>query len=123
MYELISITNTTILHDNYNSYNNEFLNDFPEWPAFLSNKLFNTNVLRRDMEWLTESNSLQITLLFESLSECLDYIRETWIEAFGLDISKTKYNDIQFRDYMLNTEVNLLDGKYKINIISLRQII
>ena len=123
MYELVSITNTTTIHEDHVSYTNQFLQDFPEWFDFIGTKMGNTNILRRDLEWLTESNSLKITLLFETLSECLDYIRETWMEAFGLDVSKTKYNDVQFQDYMLNTEVNLLDGKYKINIISLQEII
>lgn len=127
MYEIISVTNTTNLHDTFESYEKEWFEDHPKFLDFVEEKMSSfysssRKLLRRDMEWSAETNSCTITLLFDNLPAALDYIRETWLEAFHLDVSKTKYNDVQFREFMLNTTVSLLEGKYTIKIVSLKEI-
>lgn len=124
MYEVISVVTTTKLHDNFDSFEQEWIKDHPDYLNVLLSKLTDAgdSISRRDREWNTETNTCEITILFKDLESALDYMRDTYMRMYQLDVSKMTYNDIQFKEYLLNTTVSIFDGKYTIKVISLKEV-
>ncbi len=124
MYEVISVVTTTKLHNNFESFEVEWIQDHPNYLQTLSQKiaLAGDKISRRDSEWNIETNTCEITILFRDIESALDYMRDTYMQMYQLDVSKIVYNDVQFKEYLLNTTVSILDGKYTIKVISFKEV-
>lgn len=126
MYEVKSRMTSNVIHYTEQSFRNEWNLDFPNWIPFIEEKtITNVNLYginRRDLQWHEQSNSMQTIILFDSLEGALDYFRMVYNEFYDLNVDKIMYNDVQFKEYILNTDVTILDGKYTTSVISMTEV-
>ena len=126
MYEVRSKMTSNIIHNTEQSFRDEWNRDFPNWIQFIEDKTMSEvnlyGINRRDLEWHEESNSMQTVILFNSLEGALDYSRMVYNEFYNLNVDKTTYNDVQFKEYLLNTDITILDGKYITSVVSITEV-
>ena len=111
MYEIRSNLTSNVIHLTEQSFRNQWNADFPNWIQFIKEKtetevnLYGIN--RRDLEWHEQSNSMQTIILFNTLEGALNYMRMIYNDIYNLNVDKTSYNDVQFEQYILNTDVTI----------------
>lgn len=122
MYEVKSRMTSNVIHYTEQSFRDEWNRDFPNWIPFILKRQNSYGINRRDLQWHEQSNSMQTIILFNSLEGVLDYFRMVYNEFYNLNLNKTLYNDVQFKEYILNTDVTILDGKYTTSVISITEV-
>lgn len=126
MYEIRFNLTSSVVHTSEESFRAEYVSDFPNWIHFITEqtitKASTYGINRRDLEWHPELNSMQTIMLFNTLEGGLDYIRTIYNDVYDMDVSKTLYNDVQFKQYTLNTDITILDGKYTASVLSITEV-
>lgn len=124
MYEIIYNVNCRDFYTSYHDFLEDWTNDFPDWYAKGLRILiqYEDSMSRRDVIWLDDEKKVEATIIFNSLQEVLDYTRHAYTTFYALQVDKMTYNDVQFKNYLLNTNVDLMDGKYTASVKSIKEI-
>lgn len=126
MYEVKYKVKTTKLHPNLVSYQQEWIKDFPDFDNIIQQEMIRNpdiyQIYRKDPTFNVDGNYVEKTVLFETLQGALDYTRWVYNTLYSLQVDKTTYNDVQFKEYLLNTDITILDGKYIASVVSITEV-
>ena len=126
MYEVKYKVRTTKVHSDHSLFINEWMKDLPNFADLITQESTqNSNLYqinRKDACYNVVENCAEVTVLFNTKQGALDYTRWAYNNLYNLQVDKMSYNDIQFEQYILNTDVTILDGKYTASVESITEI-
>lgn len=126
MYEVKYKVKTTKIHPDHSSYIEEWIKDLPDFASLIEEEAEQNSdiyqIYRKDASFDQDDNSVEVTVLFESKQGALDYTRWAYNELYGLQMDKMSYNDVQFEQHILNTDISILEGKYIASVKSITEI-
>lgn len=122
MYEVKYKVKATKIHSNHPSFIDEWMKDMPNHYETVQQNLHIFEILRKDASFNQADNSAEVVVLFDTKQEILDYTRWTYGTLYGLQVDKMTYNDIQFEQFIMNTDVTILDGKYTASVVSITEV-
>ena len=126
MYEVKYKVRTTKIHSDHSSFIKEWDKDLPNFADLITQEsVRNSNLYqinRKDASFNDVENCAEVVVLFNTKQGALDYTRWAYNNLYDLQMDKMSYNDTQFEQYILNTDVTILDGKYTASVESIKEI-
>lgn len=124
MYEVTFIVKPKKIYQSIEAFDYDWHTDLPNYIHIRESLLnkYQNSITRRDPAWINSSNTVEVVILFTDLSNLLDFTRDNFIQQYGLDVNKTIMNDVDFKNYILSTNINILDGKYNVSVKNIKEV-